>query len=328
VRLSKPALGFYFIHAARGRRICTAMYSLSTCWNSHRHTDGRAMLEEIRDLGFEYAELSHGIRLSLIPGIFEAVDAGVIKISSLHNFCPLPMGVNTAAPNIFKFTAENPRERENAVRHTLKTIETAERLKAPLVVLHMGAVEMKEYTDKLLEMVKDGKKDTPKYQKLFEEAEDRRALLSEKPMQYAYEILRKLIAEVEPRGIKLGIENREAVEEILFENDYPFFLHEFQSPSVVYWHDTGHAQIKENLGFIDHAQHLKALQRRLYGFHIHDVEFPGRDHRAPGTGMIKFETLKPFVKPEHVKIFEFSPSLSVEEVKAGVAHIKSVWGNE
>jgi sugar phosphate isomerase/epimerase len=286
------------------------------------------MLEEIRDLGFEYAELSHGIRLSLVPGIFDAVDAGVIRISSLHNFCPLPVGVNTAAPNIFKFTAENARERENAVRHTLKTIETAERVKAPLIVLHMGAVEMKEYTDKLLDMVKEGKRDTPKYQKLFEEAEDRRALLSEKPMQYAYEILRKLIAEVEPRGIKLGIENREAVEEILFDNDYPFFLHEFQSPSVVYWHDTGHAQIKENLGFIDHTQHLKALQRRLYGFHIHDVEFPGRDHRAPGTGMVKFAELKPFVKPEHLKIFEFSPSLAVEEVKAGIAHIKSLWGNE
>jgi sugar phosphate isomerase/epimerase len=304
------------------------MYSLSTCWNSHRHTDGRAMLEEIRELGFDYAELSHGIRLSLLPGIFDAVDAGVIRISSLHNFCPLPMGVNTAAPNIFKFTAENARERENAVRHTLKTIETAERVKAPLIVLHMGAVEMKEYTDKLLDLVKEGKKDTPKYQKLFEEAENRRAVLSEKPMLYAYEILRKLIAEVEPRGIKLGIENREAVEEILFENDYPFFLHEFQSPSVVYWHDTGHAQIKENLGFIDHAQHLKALQRRLYGFHIHDVEFPGRDHRAPGTGMIKFGELKPFVKPEHLKIFEFSPSLTVEEVRAGIAHIKSLWGSE
>ena len=68
------------------------MYSFSTCWNSHRHTDGRAMLREIRDLGFEYAELSHGIRLSLLPGILEAVDAGEIKISSLHNFCPLPHG--------------------------------------------------------------------------------------------------------------------------------------------------------------------------------------------------------------------------------------------
>jgi len=44
------------------------------------------MLREIRELGFEYAELSHGTRISLLPGILEAVDAGEIKISSLHNF--------------------------------------------------------------------------------------------------------------------------------------------------------------------------------------------------------------------------------------------------
>src|SRR3989449_10438104 len=116
------------------------MYSLSTCWNSHRHTDGRAMLREIRDLGFEYAELSHGVRISLLPGVIEAVDAGEIKISTLHNFCPLPIGVNHAAPNLFKFSSSDIRERENAFRHSLKTIETAARLKAPLVVLHMGEI--------------------------------------------------------------------------------------------------------------------------------------------------------------------------------------------
>jgi hypothetical protein len=49
------------------------MYSLSTCWNSHRHTDGRALLREIRDLGFTHAELSHGTRISLMPGILDAV---------------------------------------------------------------------------------------------------------------------------------------------------------------------------------------------------------------------------------------------------------------
>ena len=54
------------------------------------------MLREIRDLGFEYAELSHGIRISLMPGILDAVDAGEIKISTLHNFCPLPVGVDAA----------------------------------------------------------------------------------------------------------------------------------------------------------------------------------------------------------------------------------------
>src|SRR5262245_24877554 len=192
------------------------MYSLSTCWNSHRHTDGRAMLLEIRELGFEHVELSHGIRISLLPGIMQAVDAGEIKISSLHNFCPLPMGVEHAAPNIFKFSADNPRERENAFKHTLKTIKTSVRVHAPLVVLHMGGVEIKDYTDKLLDMVGEGKRDTPKYEKLCEELLFRREEKKERALQYAYDVLRRLVAEAEPRGIKLGIENREALEEIPF----------------------------------------------------------------------------------------------------------------
>src|SRR6185369_12214567 len=142
------------------------MYSLSSCWNSHRHVDGRLMLEEIRALGFEYAELSHGIRISLLPGIFEAVEAGEIKISSLHNFCPLPMGVDRAAPNIYKFSSDDRRERDSAFKHTLKTLETAARVKAKLVVLHTGCVDMKDYTDKLIDMVGEGKKETPRYEKL------------------------------------------------------------------------------------------------------------------------------------------------------------------
>ena len=286
------------------------------------------MLREIRDLGFDYAELSHGIRISLMPGIMEAVDAGEIKISSLHNFCPLPMGVNHAAPNIFKFTADNPRERENAFKHTLRTIETAVRLKAPLIVLHMGCIDMKDYTDKLIDMVGEGKKDTPKYQKLCDEVIMKREEKKDRAMEYAYDMLRRLVEHAEPRGIKLGIENREALEEIFFESDYPLFLREFRSPSIVYWHDTGHAQIKENLGFINHAMHLESMGERLYGFHVHDVQFPGRDHCSPGTGMIDWASLKPFVKPEHLKVFEFSPGMSPEHAKSGAAHIKGIWGPE
>src|SRR5437867_8297232 len=116
------------------------MYSFSTCWNSHRHSDGRAMLREIRELGFEYAELSHGTRVALVPGILEAVDAGEIKISSLHNFCPLPMGINHSAPNLYQFSADRPREREMAQRYTLNTMALAVRVKAPAVVLHVGSI--------------------------------------------------------------------------------------------------------------------------------------------------------------------------------------------
>jgi sugar phosphate isomerase/epimerase len=304
------------------------MYSFSTCWNSSRHTDGRAMLREIRDLGFDHAELSHGIRISLMPGILEAVAAGEMKISTLHNFCPLPVGVTHASPNLYEFSAEKPRDRELAVKYTLKTFEFATRVQAPLVVLHLGSMDLKDYGDKLGGMLERGEKNSPKFQKLVAEAEARREARKEKFFERTKETLRLLLPEAEKRGLKLGCENREAIEEIPLEHDFKLFFREFSSPNMVYWHDTGHAQIKENLGFISHAGHLAALTDRLAGFHIHDVQFPRRDHCAPGSGMIDFAALKPFVKPEHIKVFEFSSKLPVEAARAGIAHIKKIWGEE
>ena len=304
------------------------MYSLSTCWNSHRHTDGREMLREIRDLGFEYAELSHGIRVSLVPGILEAVAAGEIKISSLHNFCPLPMGVNHAAPNLYEFSDERPRQRELAIKHTLKTFDFAGRVNAPLVVLHLGSMYLKDYTGKLCTMLERGQRTTPKYDKLCAEASRAREARKERFVENVYDTLRKLLPEAEQRGLKLGCENREALEEIPIEGDFQFLFRELNSPNLAYWHDCGHAQIKANLGFIHHALHLESLAPRLAGFHVHDVIYPAGDHAAPGTGTIDYASLKPFVKPEHIKVFELSPSLPVEAVRCGVAHVKLIWGAE
>jgi hypothetical protein len=44
--------------------------------------------------------------------------------------------------------------------------------------------------------------------------------------------------------------------------------------------------------------------------------------------MIDFAALAPLVGPQHLKVFEFSPSLSPEEARAGVAHLKGIWGPE
>lgn len=304
------------------------MYSLSTCWNSRRHTDGRKMLREIRDLGFGYAELSHGIRLGLVPGVLEAVDAGEIHISSLHNFCPLPMGVNHASPNLYEFSDERPRERELAIKYTIKTLDFAQRVRAPLVVLHLGSMELKDYTGKLSEMLeRDGTK-TSKYEKLRAEAAAGREARKAGAVKRVYETLERIVPEAEKRDLKLGIENRQGLEEIPLESDFESLFRDFDSPNMVYWHDTGHAQIKENLGFLQHRNHLESLTGRLAGFHVHDVVFPAADHATPGTGTVDFAALKPFVKPGQIKVFELSPSLPTDAVQRGIAHVRSIWGNE
>lgn len=284
------------------------------------------MLREVRELGFEYAELSHGTRISLMPGILDAVNAGEIKISSLHNFCPLPMGVNQSAPNLYQFTAESDRERDSAIKHTLKTLEFATRVKAPLVVLHLGSVELKDYSGKFKEMLERGEKGSSKYEKLVAELVKVREAKKGKFVERLYASLRKVIPEAEARGIKLGCENREALEELPFEDDFALLFRELSSPVMTYWHDTGHAQIKENLGFIQHAQHLQTFSDRLSGFHIHDVQSPARDHCAPGSGSVNFAALKSMVTPKHIKVFEFSPAMPVEVLKQGVGHVTRLWG--
>lgn len=294
------------------------------------------MLREIRDLGFEYAELSHGIRVSLVPGIIAAVEAGVIKISTLHNFCPLPMGVNHPAPNLFKFTATEKRERDLAWKHSVKTLETAERVGAKLVVLHCGEVNLAgffgdpHYQDKLEQMAAANQVDSPKYQKLMADLEQRREARKEQPMVLAIEFIRRLADVALEKGLLLGVENREAVEEIPFDHDIPFFLSQLP-PNVRYWHDCGHAQIKHQMGFIDHRMHLETLSERLGGLHVHDVILTpegAHDHAPPGSGIIPYEQLKPFVGPQHIKVIELNPGVEAEDVKRGYDHIRSVWGPE
>jgi sugar phosphate isomerase/epimerase len=286
------------------------------------------MLREIRDLGFEYAELSHGIRLSLVPGILDAVQAGEIKISTLHNFCPLPIGVDKPSPNLYEFSSENARDRELALKHTFKTFDFAKRVNALLVVLHLGSMELKDYGGKLEGMLEEGLKDSPKYQKLFAEAAAKREQKKKTAVANLYDSLKKIVPEAVKLGLKLGCENREAVQEIPLESDFAGFLRDFDSPNVCYWHDCGHAQIKENLGFIRHTEFLGSLAGRLAGFHIHDVQFPATDHCPPGSGMIDYAALKPFVQPYHIKVFELSPKVPAESVQRGVKHLKSIWGEE
>ena len=284
------------------------------------------MLREIRDLGFDFAELSHGIRMVLVPGILDAVAAGEIKISTLHNFCPLPLGVEYPAPNLYEFTAERPRDRELAIKHTLKTFDFAVRVKAPLVVLHLGRMELKDYGGKLEEILERGERHLPKYQKLLGEAIAKREASRKGAMARLYDTLKIILPEAEKRGLILGCENREAVQETPIESDFENLLRDFDSPNLAYWHDCGHGQIKENLGFIQVTDHLEPLAGRLAGFHIHDVQFPARDHCPPGSGMINYAALKPFVKPEHIKVFELSPRVPVDAAQRGIAHLKSIWG--
>ena len=98
----------------------------------------RACCAKSATSGFDFVELSHGVRVSLVGGIQEVVNQGEVRISSLHNFCPLPLEVQGASPDCYEFTSHRPFDQQRAVKLSLQTIDFASRLGAGVVVLHLG----------------------------------------------------------------------------------------------------------------------------------------------------------------------------------------------
>ncbi len=295
------------------------MISFSTCWNSSRHTTGDAMLGEIRNqLGFELIELGHGIRISLMPGIQKVYERGLVRFSSLHNFCPLPVEVMGASPDCYTFSARTAAERERAVKQTLQTIDFAERLGAPFVVLHCGRVPIPRVTDPLINLIKAGKMYSREYVKRKVAAVAKREEHAEFYLKRVRECLKPIVEHAAKKNIRLGIEGRRGYEEIPSERELPALLDELNSPQVGYWHDMGHIQIKENLGFLDHAEWLAQIGPRTIGCHLQDCIWPAQDHQPPFAGDIALEKLVPLLPRDCLYVWEMSPRKTAEEILRSV----------
>ena len=272
------------------------------------------MCQELLDLGFERIELGHGIRISLMEGVLKLFHAGRVRFSSLHNFCPLPVEITRASPDCYKFSATDERERERAVKHTFQTIDFAERLGAPFVVLHLGRTPLDDYTDKLVRMAEVGLHNSRGYVKEKLECVRKR---EDKALPYftrAVECLQRIAEYADKKSITLGVESRHSFEEIPNEVEMLDVLARFDGPHVGYWHDFGHVQVKQNLGFVDHYDWLGEVAPRLVGCHLHDTAWPGRDHLAPFTGSVEYDRLIPLLPRDTLYVFEMSPRRTAEEI--------------
>jgi hypothetical protein len=78
------------------------------------------------------------------------------------------------------------------------------------------------------------------------------------------------------KNVRLGVEGRRGYEEMPNEKELPTSSTNCGRRSPGYWHDFGHIQIKENLGFLNHEEWLRLIGPRAFGCHLQDVIWPGR----------------------------------------------------
>jgi len=302
------------------------MLAFSTNWNASRHRDGAGIVEEIVSLGFEDIELGHGLTVSQLQGIRQCVSRGSFRITSVHNFCPMPVEVLNDNPDCYEFTSYRPQERERAFRLTRQSMATATEFGARFVVLHLGRITpLRGMTSKLLKHLTEHGPFDRAYTRLKLATVRKREKHARIFLERAKQILEPLVNEASTLGITLAVENRSDFEAIPTERELLSLLRHFDSPHLRYWHDFGHAQMRECLGILSHEQWLADIAPYAVGAHLQDARWPDEDHLLPFDGEIPFDRLIPLLPSSLPYILELSPIVKSDAISVAADRWKTLF---
>lgn len=300
--------------------------ALSTRWNASRHSDGRALVDEILALGIDRIEIGYDLRSELHEGVFARIAEGAVTVTSVHNFCPVPPGASRPHPEIYTPGAADPRERAAAVKHIANTLRFAQKVGAGIVVVHCGNVDMPHVSYDILDLVARGERDTAACEKLkmrLLDTRDRRVGPQLRGLEESLDALAPVLAET---GVKMGLENLPTWEAIPTELEAERLLKRFAPAGFRFWCDLGHTVVRENMGLINAVRWLDRLSPVLGGFHVHSVGFPGDDHLMPPKGDTDFSRFKRFVRPDLPLVLEPAPGTPAADIAAAVPFLQDAWG--
>ncbi|MFA5116428.1 MAG: sugar phosphate isomerase/epimerase [Candidatus Omnitrophota bacterium] len=300
--------------------------ALSTSWNSFRHLNGADIIGEIKALGFRQVELNFSLTAPMLKNIAACVKKGGIKVSSVHNYCPIPpeLTVEEALPDCYSMSSQDDDERHAAVKYTKKSIDTAGELNAKAVVLHCGRVEIPDKTRDLIACYNEGLVNTEKFNKLKSQIVREREAAFKPFLDNTLKSLDELSRYARKKNICLGVENRYYYREIPTLGEIGIILAAFKGSNVFYWHDSGHAQLMENLGFWQHKDHLSLYADFMLGVHLHDITGT-QDHQAPSCGQLDFKMLAGFIKKQTIKVMEAHHPASPQDILKGKRFLEQIF---
>lgn len=300
----------------------TSMLGVSTCWKSRSLTDGDRIIRDVAGIGATGVELDYRLSAEMLDSALKTMNELGIKPLSMHAVCPAP--ANKKSKNhaeVYMLCSADEDERRSAVKEVAACLKAASTLGVRVVALHCGIIMMERLSFTLQRMYDDGSIHSQEGQRVLAEFKARRMNERGPVFDQLLKSLEEVNEEAERFNVLVGVENRYYMEELPNFDEFCAIFDRMKGSNIRYWHDTGHAQVQENLGFTPHEAYLAEFSDLLIGVHLHDVKGYS-DHSPPPMNAhdsVDFEMVKKYLKPDTIRILELKDSVSCEDASAGLA---------
>jgi sugar phosphate isomerase/epimerase len=292
--------------------------SLSTMWAKGRFGHMAEFAAKAKEFGFTHIEANTSVSLQMLSELIETA----VPISSIHSPCPRVLSPRGIPVTNLSLTSLDESERMEAISFTKQTIDLASNVSAKAIVLHMGEVPIDlSLQDRLYKLYAESHAQTKEYSQAKEALVYQRISQVPPYLDAARKSLQELSEYSRQKGIMLGLETRFHLHEIPNMDEMAELLNEVPGNPVGYWHDVGHAEVQQQLGFSLHEEWLSRFKHRMIGIHLHEV-LGISDHRAPGEGNMNWDMVAKYLPQGVVKVCEIGEWNAEEQMQGVVSFLQ------
>jgi sugar phosphate isomerase/epimerase len=300
-------------------------FALSTNWNSPRHADGEAIVDEILSLGFTRVEIGYQFQETQVPGLLRRIRDGATAADSVHAYSPVPLGAPNGHPELFLLAAPEEDTRRLAIFHMRRTLDLAATIGARAVISHAGRVPVGRRWARLANELSTDNTEHWRYRWNLRRLVQARQRRIGRHLDALRRSLDELLPHFGQAGVALALENLPSYDALPDAEEMLQLAVQYPDSMLRYWHDIGHGQIMANAGFADPIETTRRLLSLIAGVHIHDVRGPMLDHQAPGDGGIDFSRYGFLADPAILHVFEPAATVTPEALKSGLSHLRLAW---
>ncbi len=288
--------------------------ALSTMWGITRFSRFADFFAAGQAAGFTCFELNHGVNSAMLA----SAPLNDYRITSVHEPCPADLTPAELKQRGWLVSALDEADRQRGVEAVRRSIILAHQLGASTVIVHLGRVEMDETPEaQMQQLYRTGQHDTPAYQQhkahMIAERGERAS-----PHQAAVRrSLDELAGHAARLGVRLGLENRDHYYEIPLMDELDELLSAGYGATVGYWHDVGHAQKLEHMGYCLHEAWLIRFADKMIGVHLHDIAGMD-DHLPAGRGTMPWDLVRRHLSADILRTCEFGDAHAPELVASGL----------